>query len=162
MVPNTSDDLPEPETPVNTVNRRLGISTLTSLRLLTRAPRMRIRSCASAACWLEAGMGSIMTQRADGRRVGIEGKPARRGRALQPARFRPQGPRRQREREADERHDDVAGVAEVGIAAADAGPRDGGAAEVDGDARVGPFLQARETGREDRDCAKDLPGAEQR
>jgi hypothetical protein len=38
MVPNTSDDLPEPETPVNTVNRRFGISTLTSFRLFTRAP----------------------------------------------------------------------------------------------------------------------------
>jgi hypothetical protein len=38
MVPNTSDDLPEPETPVNTVSRRLGSSTLTSLRLFSRAP----------------------------------------------------------------------------------------------------------------------------
>jgi hypothetical protein len=27
MVPNTSDDLPDPETPVNTVSRRFGIST---------------------------------------------------------------------------------------------------------------------------------------
>ena len=38
MVLNTSDDLPDPETPVNTVRRRLGISTLTSLRLFSRAP----------------------------------------------------------------------------------------------------------------------------
>ena len=44
MVPNTSDDLPDPETPVKTVNRRLGISTLMSFRLFTRAPRTRIRS----------------------------------------------------------------------------------------------------------------------
>ena len=51
MVPNTSDDLPDPETPVNTVSRRLGISTLTSLRLFTRAPWTRIRS------WLSAGSG---------------------------------------------------------------------------------------------------------
>src|SRR6187402_81486 len=38
MVPNTRELLPEPETPVNTVSRRFGISMLTSLRLLTRAP----------------------------------------------------------------------------------------------------------------------------
>ena len=48
MVPNTSDDLPDPETPVNTVSRRLGISTLTSFRLFTRAPWTRIRSWLSA------------------------------------------------------------------------------------------------------------------
>src|SRR5215510_1535918 len=53
MVPNTSDDLPEPETPVNTVSRRLGISTLTSFRLFSRAPRTRIRSWRSAGCGLE-------------------------------------------------------------------------------------------------------------
>src|SRR4051812_31632354 len=50
MVPNTSDDLPDPETPVNTVSRRLGISTLTSFRLFTRAPWTRIRSWRSAGC----------------------------------------------------------------------------------------------------------------
>ena len=50
MVPKTSELLPEPDTPVNTVNRRFGISTLTSLRLLTRAPWTRIRSCRSAMC----------------------------------------------------------------------------------------------------------------
>ena len=38
MVENTSDDLPDPETPVNTVSRRLGISMLMSLRLFSRAP----------------------------------------------------------------------------------------------------------------------------
>jgi hypothetical protein len=38
IVPKTSDDLPEPDTPVNTVSRRFGISTLTSLRLFCRAP----------------------------------------------------------------------------------------------------------------------------
>jgi len=48
-VPNTSELLPEPETPVNTVRRRFGSSTLTSLRLLTRAPCTRIRSWLSAA-----------------------------------------------------------------------------------------------------------------
>ncbi len=50
MVSNTSELLPEPETPVNTVSRRLGISTLTSLRLFSRAPCTRIRSWLSAAC----------------------------------------------------------------------------------------------------------------
>ena len=44
IVPNTSELLPEPETPVNTVSRRFGISMLMSLRLLTRAPCTRIRS----------------------------------------------------------------------------------------------------------------------
>src|SRR5262245_9973921 len=50
MVSNTSELLPEPETPVNTVSRRFGISMLTSLRLFTRAPCTRIRSWLSAAC----------------------------------------------------------------------------------------------------------------
>ena len=50
IVSNTSELLPEPETPVNTVSRRFGISTLTSLRLFTRAPCTRIRSWLSAAC----------------------------------------------------------------------------------------------------------------
>src|SRR5450759_4508174 len=50
IVPNTSELLPEPETPVTTVSRRFAISTLTSLRLLTRAPCTRIKSWLSAAC----------------------------------------------------------------------------------------------------------------
>src|SRR5262245_37933948 len=56
MVPNTSDDLPDPETPVNTVSRRLGISTLTSLRLFSRAPWTRIEPWLSAECCLEETM----------------------------------------------------------------------------------------------------------
>src|SRR4051794_31583292 len=56
MVPNTSELFPEPETPVNTVSRRFGISTLTFLRLFTRAPCTRIRSWLSAL-WA-AGIGS--------------------------------------------------------------------------------------------------------
>src|SRR6187402_1315816 len=59
MVPNTSDDLPEPETPVNTVSRRFGISTLTSFRLFTRAPWTRIRSWLSEGWRREGGMVSI-------------------------------------------------------------------------------------------------------
>src|SRR5882762_3051978 len=50
IVPNTKELLPEPEMPVNTVSRRLGISTLTSLRLFSRAPCTRIRSWLSATC----------------------------------------------------------------------------------------------------------------
>src|SRR5688572_23325081 len=50
IVSNTSELLPEPDTPVNTVSRRFGISTWMSLRLFTRAPWTRIRSWLSAAC----------------------------------------------------------------------------------------------------------------
>jgi hypothetical protein len=42
MVPKTSDDLPEPETPVKTVILRFGISSETFLRLFSRAPRILI------------------------------------------------------------------------------------------------------------------------
>ena len=52
IVPNTSELLPEPDTPVNAVSLRLGISTLTSLRLFTRAPCTRIHS------WLSATRGA--------------------------------------------------------------------------------------------------------
>src|SRR5580704_17322541 len=50
IVPNTRELLPEPETPVNTVSRRFGISTLMSLRLFTRAPCTRIKSWLSPMC----------------------------------------------------------------------------------------------------------------
>src|SRR5262245_26083129 len=56
MVPKTSDDLPDPETPVNTVSRRLGIARLTSFRLFTRAPWTRIESWPSAGRGLDEGM----------------------------------------------------------------------------------------------------------
>ena len=42
IVPKTSELLPEPETPVNTVNRRFGMSRLMSRRLFSRAPRTSI------------------------------------------------------------------------------------------------------------------------
>src|SRR3569833_2540149 len=42
MVSNTSDDLPDPDTPVNTVIFRFGISRETFLRLFSRAPRISI------------------------------------------------------------------------------------------------------------------------
>ena len=56
IVPNTSELLPEPETPVNTVSRRFGSSTLMSLRLFTRAPCTRIRSWLSAVVVIRAVM----------------------------------------------------------------------------------------------------------
>ncbi|GAA1453837.1 hypothetical protein GCM10009618_16740 [Nesterenkonia lacusekhoensis] len=48
-VPKTSEDLPEPETPVKTVSRRLGISTSTLRRLFSLAPRTVMVSWAAAA-----------------------------------------------------------------------------------------------------------------
>src|SRR4051794_41432686 len=56
IVSNTSELLPDPETPVTTVSRRLGSSTLTSLRLFSRAPWTRITSWRAPAgstggCW---------------------------------------------------------------------------------------------------------------
>src|SRR4029077_14994185 len=61
IVSNTSELLPEPETPVNTVSRRFGIATLTSLRLFSRAPCTRIRSWLSAGCWLEEAIFAILS-----------------------------------------------------------------------------------------------------
>src|SRR3954454_4077263 len=75
MVPNTSDDLPDPDTPVNTVSRRFGISRLTSFRLFSRAPWTRIRSWVSATCGagdrvsglvaIVIGRGSVLDQPED-------------------------------------------------------------------------------------------------
>src|SRR6185436_5046564 len=75
MVPNTSDDLPDPETPVNTVSRRFGISMLTSFRLFSRAPWTRIRSWLSAACWLGEAMFAILSSSIDGL-CQVSGSPA--------------------------------------------------------------------------------------
>ena len=49
IVLTTRELFPDPDTPVNTVNRRFGISTVTSLRLFSRAPETRIKSCPAAA-----------------------------------------------------------------------------------------------------------------
>src|SRR5215204_867144 len=70
MVPNTSDDLPDPDTPVNTVSRRFGISMLTSLRLFSRAPWTRIRSWLSAGCWLGEVMFALVSPGTDGWHAG--------------------------------------------------------------------------------------------
>src|SRR6188474_2754673 len=44
MVSKTSDDLPDPETPVTTVSSLCGMSTETFFRLWTRAPRIDKKS----------------------------------------------------------------------------------------------------------------------
>src|ERR1700722_4654439 len=52
MVSKASDDLPEPDRPVNTTSRSRGISTSMFLRLCSRAPRMVIaRVPEPAVCW---------------------------------------------------------------------------------------------------------------
>src|SRR3954469_9055546 len=60
IVPNTSELLPEPDTPVNTVSRRLGISRLTSFRLFSRAPWTRITSWVSATCGAGDGVSGLV------------------------------------------------------------------------------------------------------
>ena len=60
MVLKTSELLPEPETPVNTVSLRLGISMLTSLRLFSRAPWTRMRSWLSATVAALFGAGGVV------------------------------------------------------------------------------------------------------
>src|SRR6476659_7833594 len=62
MVPKTSELLPDPDTPVNTVKRRFGIWTLTSLRLFTRAPRTLIRSWLSALRSLIPGGSAVLEE----------------------------------------------------------------------------------------------------
>src|SRR3954447_19717254 len=80
IVPNTSELLPDPETPVNTVSRRFGISTLTSLRLFTRAPCTRMTSWLSATC--RAGesvsvvVAVLIVSPSFGRRVRASDQPA--------------------------------------------------------------------------------------
>src|SRR5664279_5358578 len=50
MVSKASEDLPEPDSPVNTTSLSRGISTSTFLRLCSRAPRIVIARVA-ALCW---------------------------------------------------------------------------------------------------------------
>src|SRR3954451_9904918 len=58
IVANTRELLPEPETPVKTVSRRFGSSTLMSFRLCSRAPSTRRTSWLSAPC-TGGGGGSV-------------------------------------------------------------------------------------------------------
>src|SRR3954468_22220836 len=50
MVPNASEDLPDPDTPVNTASALRGMATSMSRRLFSRAPRTRTQW--SGACGL--------------------------------------------------------------------------------------------------------------
>ncbi len=60
IVANTRELLPDPETPVKTVRRRFGSSTLMSLRLFSRAPWTRMRSWLSAGCCTCGVMGTTV------------------------------------------------------------------------------------------------------
>src|SRR5215207_4358388 len=61
MVSKASEDLPEPDKPVNTTSRSRGISTSTFFRLCSRAPRMVIARVADALCWRFARSTSSIT-----------------------------------------------------------------------------------------------------
>src|ERR1700716_1113034 len=68
MVSKASDDLPEPDSPVNTTRRSRGISRSTFLRLCSRAPRIVIaRMAEPALCWRFALITSSIS--GDSRRV---------------------------------------------------------------------------------------------
>src|SRR6185437_9299242 len=54
MVSKAREDLPEPESPVNTTSLSRGISTSIFLRLCSRAPRMVIARRLEADCWRRA------------------------------------------------------------------------------------------------------------
>ncbi|MFC6452592.1 hypothetical protein [Paenibacillus vulneris] len=43
IVSKTSDDLPEPDTPVKTVSFRFGTKSVTSFKLFSRAPFMKMQ-----------------------------------------------------------------------------------------------------------------------
>src|SRR5215510_3655445 len=51
MVSKASEDLPEPERPVNTISRSRGISTSMFLRLCSRAPRMAMMRASGRRLW---------------------------------------------------------------------------------------------------------------
>ncbi len=80
MVSNASDDLPEPETPVTTVNFSCGISSEMPLRLWTRALRILMESFkVMCVCPLPYGRGSVsganvtaVRERTDGMYSSIE------------------------------------------------------------------------------------------
>src|SRR3954447_17229625 len=61
MVSNASDDFPEPDRPVMTTSESRGSSTVTSLRLCSRAPATTMDS------WRDITLPSESTARQDGR-----------------------------------------------------------------------------------------------
>src|SRR5579871_12543 len=84
MVSKASEDLPEPESPVNTTSLSRGISTSMFFRLCSRAPRMVIERKELADCWRRAFKLSSMSA--------FLGGPLRRGRDL-PSEHRKNGNR---------------------------------------------------------------------
>src|SRR3569623_1399824 len=64
MASNTSDDLPDPDTPVNTVSFRFGISSDTFLRLFSRAPRISIDPYALSDLGMVSPVGFVRECRA--------------------------------------------------------------------------------------------------
>ena len=67
MVSKASEDLPEPESPVNTTSWSRGISRSTFLRLCSRAPRIAITRVPSGAVWRR---GRLLSKRSFMRSVG--------------------------------------------------------------------------------------------
>src|SRR5690242_13094832 len=63
MVSKASEDLPEPLTPVTTVMALCGTSTVTFLRLWTRAPRTRRVSCSGFEVSADAVIGLVANAR---------------------------------------------------------------------------------------------------
>src|SRR5687767_2651301 len=61
MVSNASDDLPEPDSPVNTTSLSRGSSTSTFLRLCSRAPRTEITRESGRLVFLLWSKRSFMT-----------------------------------------------------------------------------------------------------
>jgi len=62
-VPKASDDLPDPEIPVNTTNEFLGTSTFTFLRLWSRAPRTRTKLSEVSLTMRAGGEREMMSHR---------------------------------------------------------------------------------------------------
>src|SRR5581483_5798043 len=81
MVSNASEDLPEPERPVNTTSLSRGISTSMFFKLCSRAPRMVIARNELADCWRRALRISSISA-FPGARVAARRFGARRGNAI--------------------------------------------------------------------------------
>src|SRR5450755_3338765 len=98
MVSNASDDLPEPDSPVNTTSRSRGISRSTFLRLCSRAPRIVIaRMAEPALVWRFALITSSITgnsRRVDRAALGrVSPETAGTGRQWVPSEHRKNGKR---------------------------------------------------------------------
>src|SRR6185312_16332571 len=70
MVPKASDDLPEPDTPVNATMASRGTSTSTSRRLFSRAPRTRTKPSVEESRAGVDGVGAGSAEAASSLRIG--------------------------------------------------------------------------------------------